>query len=216
MKTELVFIERCLDLLAPGGRMGVVLPEGIFNNPSLQYVREFTEDRAFLRAVVSLSQDTFISSGASVKCSILFVDKFTVEEEKHFNAVRNKALHDTRKKHQPAIDKEHARIEAAMDEAREAKDRIKLAELRKELAAYDKQMEDTITTEARALLKQRFDYPVFLYEAEKVGISATGEPDLNELYPNDRVPAGVEKTCLELYQDFRKDPSPFFVHGPAA
>lgn len=216
MKTELVFIERCLELLAPGGRLGVVLPEGIFNNPSLQYVREFVENRAFLRAVVSLSQDTFFSSGASVKCSILFVDKFTVEEEKRFNAVRNKALHDTRKKHQPAIDQEHARLEAAMDEAKEIKGRTKLAELRKELAAFDKQMEDTITTEARALLKQRFDYPVFLYEAEKVGISATGEPDLNELYPNDRVPAGLEKTCLELYQDFRKDPTPFFVHGPAA
>jgi type I restriction enzyme M protein len=216
MKTELVFIERCLDLLAPGGRMGVVLPEGIFNNPSLQYVREFTEDRAFLRAIVSLSQDTFISSGASVKCSILFVDKFTVEEEKHFNAVRSEALHDTRKKHQPEIDQERARLEAAMEEAKEAKDRTQLAELRKELAAFDKQMEDTITTEARALLKLRFDYPVFLYEAEKVGISATGEPDLNELYPNDRMPAGLEKTCLELYKDFRKAPTPFFVHGSAA
>lgn len=216
MKTELVFIERCLDLLAPGGRMGVVLPEGIFNNPSLQYVRAFTEDRAFLRAVVSLSQDTFISSGASVKCSILFVEKFTEEEQQRFDAARSKALHETRKKHQPAIDKEHARLESAMEEAKKAKDRAKLAELRKELAAYDKQMEDTITTEGRALLKQRFDYPVFLYEAEKVGISAIGEPDLNELYPNDRVPAGLEKTCLELYQDFRKDPAPFFVHGPAA
>ena len=216
MKTELVFIERCLDLLAAGGRMGVVLPEGIFNNPSLQYVREFTEDRAFLRAVVSLSQDTFISSGASVKCSILFLEKFTEEEEKRFNAVRNKALHDTRKKHQPKINEEHARLEAAMEEAKDAKDRVKLADLRKELATFDKQMEDTITAEARSLLKQRFDYPVFLYEADKVGISATGEPDLNELYPNERVPAGIEKTCLELYREFRQDPTPFFVHGPAA
>jgi type I restriction enzyme M protein len=74
----------------------------------------------------------------------------------------------------------------------------------------------TITTESRALLKKRFDYPVFLYEAEKVGISATGAPDLNELYPNDRVPSGMEKTCLELYHEFRQDPTPFFVHGPAA
>lgn len=216
MKTELVFIERCLDLLAPGGRMGVVLPEGIFNNPSLQYVREFVEDRAFLRAVVSLSQDTFVSSGASVKCSILFVEKFTVEEERRFNAVRSKALSETRKKHQPDMDHEHARLEAAMEEAKEAKERAQLAELRKELAAYDKKMEDTIAAEARALLKQRFDYPVFLYEAEKVGISATGEPDLNELYPNDRMPPGLEKSCLELYRDFRKDPKPFFVKGPAA
>ena len=46
IKTEILFIERCLSLLRPGGRMGIVLPEGIFNNPSLVYVREFCEDRA--------------------------------------------------------------------------------------------------------------------------------------------------------------------------
>ena len=77
-------------------------------------------------------------------------------------------------------------------------------------------MAETITTASRALLKQRFDYPVFLYEAEKVGISAAGEPDLNELYPNDRVPAGIEKSCLELYREFRQDPTPLFVNGPVA
>ena len=216
MKTELVFIERCLYLLAPGGRMGIVLPEGIFNNPSLAYVREFTEDRAFLRAVVSLSQDTFVSSGASVKCSILFLEKFTDAEAARLEKLRNKAIQEVTKKHQPAIDSEHSRIEEAMAAAKESKDRTRTAELRKELASFDKKMADTIATESRALLKQRFDYPVFLYEADKVGISATGEPDLNELYPNDRVPAGIEKTCLELYREFRQDPAPFFVHGPAA
>ena len=53
IKTELLFIERCLDLLKPGGRLGIVLPESVFNNPSLAYVREFCENRAFIRAVVS-------------------------------------------------------------------------------------------------------------------------------------------------------------------
>ena len=33
IKTEILFIERCLDLLKPGGRMGIVLPEGVYNNP---------------------------------------------------------------------------------------------------------------------------------------------------------------------------------------
>ena len=47
-KTEVLFIERCLDLLKPGGRLGIVLPEGIFNNPSLEYVRDFVENRAFI------------------------------------------------------------------------------------------------------------------------------------------------------------------------
>lgn len=216
MKTELVFIERCLDLLAPGGRLGIVLPEGIFNNPSLAFVREFTEDRAFLRAVVSLPQETFTSSGASVKCSILILEKFTAPEAEHFERTRAQAVAEITAKHQPAADAVHARLEKETAAARDAKDKAKTAALRKERADFDKKLAETIATESRALLKQRFDYPVFLYEAEKVGISATGEPDLNELYPNDRVPAGVEKTCLELYREFRKDPAPFFVHGPAA
>jgi type I restriction enzyme M protein len=216
IKTELLFIERCLDLLAPGGRLGIVLPEGIFNNPSLAHVREFTEDRAFLRAVVSLPQETFTSSGASVKCSVLFLEKFTDNDAERFAQTRADALAEITAKHQPEVDATHSRIEKAMAEAKEAKDRASLATLRKELADFDKRIAETIAKESRALLKQRFDYPIFLYEAEKVGISATGEPDLNELYPNDRVPPGIEKTCLELYREFREDPAPFFVEGPAA
>jgi type I restriction enzyme M protein len=73
--TEILFIERCLALLKPGGRLGIVLPEGIFNNPSAAYVRvrEFCEDRAFIRAVVSLPQGTFKSSGTDIKASLLFM-----------------------------------------------------------------------------------------------------------------------------------------------
>ncbi|HHU16138.1 MAG TPA: hypothetical protein GXZ62_13230, partial [Lentisphaerae bacterium] len=67
------------------------------------------------------------------------------------------------------------------------------------------------TTETRALLKERFPYPIFLYEAEKVGITATGEQDQNELYPNDNLPPEVTRTAVELYQDFRRDPTPFFI-----
>lgn len=73
IKTEILFIERCLSLLKPGGQLGIVLPEGVFNNPSLAFVREFCEDRAFIRAVISLPQETFFSSGASVKASLLFL-----------------------------------------------------------------------------------------------------------------------------------------------
>ena len=38
--TEVLFIERCLNLLSPGGRMGIVLPEGVLNNTKLQKVRD--------------------------------------------------------------------------------------------------------------------------------------------------------------------------------
>lgn len=230
IKTEILFIERCLDLLKPGGRLGIVLPEGVFNNPSLGYVREFVEDRAFIRAVVSLPQETFMSSGASVKASLLFLQKFGAAERADFEAKRKVARAEIEARHAEKL----AELKAIL-----AKERLKLADFTKdkklppeEKARFKAQVDEAnatlkaakaeaetrlkaleaqIAAEARALLKQRFDYPVFLYEAEKVGLTATGEPDANELYPNERLPAGLDKTALELYREFREDPSPFFV-----
>ena len=79
----------------------------------------------------------------------------------------------------------------------------------KELADYERAMAEKIAAEARALLKDRLDYPIFMYEAAHVGITATGEADSNELYPNDALPIGIEKSCLELYRQFRKSPDAF-------
>ncbi len=205
IKTEVLFIERCLDLLKPGGRMGIVLPEGIFNNPSLAYVREFTEDRAFIRAVVSLPPETFISSGASVKCSLLFLQKYTEEEQQKFNKTLANAKVEIEARYAPEIGKETKRLQRAIEAAKKDKDK-KRTELQKELKAYLKAMEEKKILETRQLLKQRFDYPIFMYEAEKVGINATGEEDKNELYPNPNPPADSQKTCLEWYKDFVNSP----------
>ena len=213
IKTEVLFIERCLDLLAPGGRLGIVLPEGIFNNPSLSYVREFTEDRAFLRAVVSLPQETFISSGASVKCSLLFLQKFNEEEQQRFDDSYAAAKSEIKARYTDQIQAELARLENEIESAKQAKDAERRKALQKELKDYLKAMEARQIAETRQLLKERFDYPIFMYEAEKVGISATGDEDQNELYPNDRQPAGCEKTCLEWYREFRTDPKAFAVAG---
>ena len=78
---------------------------------------------------------------------------------------------------------------------------------------FQKQMDEKKADESRQLLKERFDYPIFMYEAEKVGISATGEEDQNELYPNSNQPKDVEKTCVEWYREFLSDPSGFTVAG---
>jgi type I restriction enzyme M protein len=72
-------------------------------------------------------------------------------------------------------------------------------------------MEEKIDKESRRLLKQRFNYPIFFYEAEKVGISATGEEDLNELYPNNKKPKNIDKTALEHYNKFLKNPKPYLM-----
>lgn len=215
IKTEVLFIERCLDLLSPGGRLGIVLPEGIFNNPSLAYVREFTEDRAFLRAVVSLPQETFVSSGASVKCSLLFLQKFTEEEQQRFDKTYAAAKAEIEARYADEIKAEWERLEGEIEAAKQAKDTEQRKALQKELNDYLKAMDVKQITETRQLLKERFDYPIFMYEAEKVGISATGEEDQNELYPNDRQPADCDKTCLEWYREFLADPSAFAVAGGA-
>ena len=210
IKTEILFMERCLELLKPGGCMGIVLPEGVFNNPSLAYVREFCEDRAYIRAVVSLPQDTFVSSGASVKASLLFMQKFTDKEKADFEKKKAATEAEVRAKHKSELDRETARLQAEIEAAKKVRDTDRRKKGQAELRDFQQEMEECIQAESRALLKERFPYPVFLYEAEKVGISSTGEADQNELYPNPSQPLGTEgNTCLELYHAFLKDPNAF-------
>lgn len=78
--TEVLFIERCLNLLKPGKRMGIVLPEGVLGNGNMKRVREFVEARARILLIVSLPVEVFASAGASVKSSVVFLQKFTEEE----------------------------------------------------------------------------------------------------------------------------------------
>lgn len=72
---EILFVERCLDLLREGGRMAIVLPNGHFENPSLEYLRFYIKQRAKILAVVNLPQETFIPYGTGVKTSLLFLEK---------------------------------------------------------------------------------------------------------------------------------------------
>jgi type I restriction enzyme M protein len=94
IKTELLFIERCLSLLKPGEKMGIVLPEGVYNNPSLAYVREFVEDRAYVLAIISIPQETFVSAKAFVKTSLLFMQKFTQDQKKKWEEILQKRLEE--------------------------------------------------------------------------------------------------------------------------
>ena len=84
--TEIVFVERCLQLLRPGGRLGIVLPDGNLNNPSLSWLRRWAEGKAHLLAVVSLPEDTFKSAEATVKASLVFLRKFTPQDTAKWDA----------------------------------------------------------------------------------------------------------------------------------
>lgn len=82
-----LFIDRCLQLLKPGGRLLIILPDGVLCNSSDRYVREyimglkdeqtgqFHGGKAIVKAVISLPADAFKLSGTGAKTSILYLQK---------------------------------------------------------------------------------------------------------------------------------------------
>ncbi len=75
---DILFIERNLNFLKPGGRMAVVLPQGRFNNSSDKYIRDYITQRCRLLAVVGLHGNVF-KPHTGTKTSVLFVQKWTDE-----------------------------------------------------------------------------------------------------------------------------------------
>ena len=102
--TEVLFMERCLRLLKKGGRMGMVLPEGVLNNKNLAAVREYFEGRAKLILICSIPQDVFIAAGATVKPSLVFMRKFTAVEEDEYGKCKKEAIIEVTALHQAEID----------------------------------------------------------------------------------------------------------------
>ena len=77
--TEVLFLERCLELLKPKGMLGMVVPDGLLSNVSLQYVRNFLDEQAIWKAVISLPLETFMPYGSGVKASLVFLQKKDAE-----------------------------------------------------------------------------------------------------------------------------------------
>lgn len=75
---DILFIERNLDFLKPGGRMAVVLPQGRFNNSSDKYIREYIAQRCRILAVIGLHGNTF-KPHTGTKTSVLLVQKWDDE-----------------------------------------------------------------------------------------------------------------------------------------
>jgi type I restriction enzyme M protein len=73
---EILFIERCLDWLRPGGRMGIVLPDGILGNPAAEYIRWWILRYAWVLASVDLPVETFIvEANVNILTSLVFLKK---------------------------------------------------------------------------------------------------------------------------------------------
>ncbi|HAY3508358.1 N-6 DNA methylase [Elizabethkingia anophelis] len=185
--TEVLFIERCLNLLKPGGRMGIVLPEGVLNNTNLQKVRDYVEGKAKIVLITSIPQDVFIASGATVKPSLLFFKKFTQEEQKEYNTIVKEATKTVKATYETRLK------EIKEDLAKKGKEALS-AEEKNTLKAEQKSMEAKIETEIKALVKEKFNYQIPIAEVEKAGISTTGAKIDNELEP-----------LAEEFKNYRKE-----------
>lgn len=71
---QVLFIERCLDLLKDGGKMAMVLPSGILGNEQEEYLRQYILEKGNLFAIVELPFETF-SPNVSINTSVLFIQK---------------------------------------------------------------------------------------------------------------------------------------------
>lgn len=84
---DVLFIERILRCLKPGGRAAIVLPQGKFNNSSLAFIREWILRKARLLAVVGLHSNTF-KPHTGTKTSVLFVQKYTPQQLKEIEGIQ--------------------------------------------------------------------------------------------------------------------------------
>lgn len=77
---EILFIEACYNFLKPGGKMAIVLPDGILGNPNTESVRIWILKHFKLLASVDLPVETFLPQ-VGVQASLLFLQKKTEAEE---------------------------------------------------------------------------------------------------------------------------------------
>lgn len=169
--TEVLFIERCLRLLKPGGRLGIVLPEGVLNNTNLHAVRELFEEMAKIVLITSIPQDVFMASGATVKPSLVFFKKFTKNERKKYDDIVRDVRNELEEKYSDKVSTIKAIIENKESDKKEVS--LKKIELKSILAQIEQEL--------KPIVKERFDYTIPIAQVEKAGITTTGAKCENEL-----------------------------------
>ncbi|WP_179317943.1 N-6 DNA methylase [Winogradskyella undariae] len=183
--TEVLFIERCIDLLKPGGRLGVVLPEGVLNSSNLQTAREYYEGRAKILLLVSLPQDVFVSSGATVKTSLVFLKKFTKEEQEEYTKICDDADKKVNEKFKNKVEPLEKKLKL---KGKEALTTAEKKIVREEL----KVLKSKIQIEIKEIIREQFDYEVPISDIQKAGITTTGAKGEDQL-----------PELLKLYTDYR-------------
>ena len=198
--SEVLFIEQCWHFLAEGGYLAIVIPDGILTNASMQYVRNWIMEKYRILAVVSLPQVTFMSTGAGVKSSVLFLRKRTREESEHIREAKRtvqsgivtkgrlvERLAEIDKKRKSALSSLDGKPEFATIAAKERKANADYKAAAAEIAAEA----EKATAELREELERQYDAKagdilpdeeIFMAIAEDIGFDATGKSTkINEL-----------------------------------
>jgi len=200
VSSEILFIERCWEFLTEGGYLAIVIPDGILTNASLQYVRNWIMDKFRILAVVSLPQTTFMSTGAGVKSSVMFLRKRSKAKSKQLREAKEALQREISEKGHLA--EGLAEIDTARKQALAALDRRPAfaaldKKARKENADYKSAADEIAaaaeksTAELRDKLESEYkkratdivpDEDIFMAIAEDIGFDATGkETKVNEL-----------------------------------
>jgi len=124
--------------------------------------------------ITSIPQDGFVAFGATVKPSLLFFRKFTVEEKRQWEAIVNYATQEVKEKYFKELESIKASLALKGDDA------ISTVE-KKKLTAEMKRIEQQMADEKKSIIKGRFDYQIPIAEVEKAGISSTGAVCENDL-----------------------------------
>lgn len=73
--SEVLFIEHYLRVLKPGGKLLIVLPDGVLSNATAKPVRDYMREHAIIKAVISMPSETFASTGTSIPTNVVYLQK---------------------------------------------------------------------------------------------------------------------------------------------
>jgi type I restriction enzyme M protein len=86
---HILFLNRSLQFIRLGGRMAIVLPQGLLNNTNTEYIRRWVMEEARILAAVGLHGNTF-KPHTGTKTSVLFLQKYTKEEKQKIEEIKTK------------------------------------------------------------------------------------------------------------------------------
>ncbi|WP_211300953.1 restriction endonuclease subunit M [Aliiruegeria haliotis] len=94
---QVLFIERCIQLLKPGGRLGIVLPESLFGMSNYGYVQKYLLENFKLISFISLPDEVFQPYTHAKTCVVILENSPPSDDDIHM-AIADWCGHDSRGK----------------------------------------------------------------------------------------------------------------------